>query len=107
MNQILPNDIENIDEVLTLLEELGIDIIDEADVGEDQEAESRTRAETQDEAADKGTPTERIDDPVRMYLTQMGEIPLLTREQEISLARQIEVTRKIFRAKVLESDYCL
>ena len=33
------------------------------------------------------------DDPVRMYLTQMGEIPLLTRQQEIYLARQIEVTR--------------
>jgi RNA polymerase primary sigma factor len=48
----------------------------------------------------------RIDDPVRMYLTQMGEIPLLTREQEISLAKKIEITRKIFRSKVLESDYC-
>lgn len=51
--------------------------------------------------------TKRIDDPVRMYLTQMGEIPLLTREQEISLAKKIEITRKIFRSKVLESDYCL
>jgi len=47
----------------------------------------------------------RIDDPVRMYLTQMGEIPLLTREQEISLARKIELTRMVFRRKVLESDY--
>src|SRR4029077_105426 len=46
-------------------------------------------------------------DPVRMYLTQMGEIPLLTREQEIELAKKIEITRKIFRSKVLESDYCL
>jgi RNA polymerase primary sigma factor len=44
---------------------------------------------------------------VRMYLTQMGEIPLLTREQEIELAKKIEITRKIFRSKVLESDYCL
>ncbi len=48
----------------------------------------------------------RIDDPVRMYLTQMGEIPLLTREQEISLAKKIEITRKIFRSRVLDSDYC-
>src|SRR6476646_6260281 len=51
--------------------------------------------------------SKRIDDPVRMYLTQMGEIPLLTREQEIALAKKIEITRKIFRSKVLESDYCL
>jgi RNA polymerase primary sigma factor len=51
--------------------------------------------------------TKRIDDPVRMYLTQMGEIPLLTRPEEINLAKKIEITRKIFRSKVLESDYCL
>ncbi|MEX2186960.1 MAG: sigma-70 family RNA polymerase sigma factor [Pirellulales bacterium] len=47
------------------------------------------------------------DDPVRMYLTQMGEIPLLTRQQEISLARRIEVTRVKFRAKLLQCDYVL
>src|SRR4051812_14994592 len=45
------------------------------------------------------------DDPVRMYLTQMGEIPLLTRQQEIHLARKIEVTRRRFRTKLLECDY--
>ena len=47
------------------------------------------------------------DDPVRMYLTQMGEIPLLTRQEEISLAKQIEVTRAKFRRKVLECDYVM
>ena len=51
------------------------------------------------------TAVRRIDDPVRMYLTQMGEIPLLTREEEISLARKIELTRMAFRRKVLESDF--
>ncbi len=49
----------------------------------------------------------RIDDPVRMYLTQMGTIPLLTREEEISLAKKIETTRMIFRRRVLESDYAV
>jgi RNA polymerase primary sigma factor len=44
------------------------------------------------------------DDPVRMYLTQMGEIPLLTRQQEISLAKEIEITRARFRRKLLECD---
>ena len=47
------------------------------------------------------------DDPVRMYLTQMGEIPLLTRQQEISLAKKIEVTRRRFRRKLLECDYVI
>ena len=49
----------------------------------------------------------RIDDPVRMYLTQMGSIPLLNRKEEIELAKKIEVTRKRFRRRVLECDYAL
>jgi RNA polymerase primary sigma factor len=47
------------------------------------------------------------DDPVRMYLTQMGEIPLLTRQQEIALAKRIELTRARFRRTVLECDYVM
>ena len=47
------------------------------------------------------------DDPVRMYLTQMGEIPLLTRKQEIELAKRIEDTRQNFRRSVLECDYVM
>ncbi len=47
------------------------------------------------------------DDPVRMYLTQMGEIPLLTRAEEIALAKRIETTRSEFRRKLLECDYVI
>lgn len=47
------------------------------------------------------------DDPVRMYLTQMGEIPLLTRREEITLAKNIEDTRREFRTKLLECDYVI
>jgi RNA polymerase primary sigma factor len=48
-----------------------------------------------------------IDDPVRMYLMQMGEIPMLNRESEVSAARQIEVTRRRFRRTMMCSDYML
>jgi RNA polymerase primary sigma factor len=47
------------------------------------------------------------DDPVRMYLTQMGEIPLLTRQEEVALAKQIELTRARFRRRVLECDFVI
>ncbi|MEQ8617972.1 MAG: sigma-70 family RNA polymerase sigma factor [Lacipirellulaceae bacterium] len=47
------------------------------------------------------------DDPVRMYLTQMGEIPLLTRQEEINLARRIETTRTSFRRRLLACDYVI
>ena len=49
----------------------------------------------------------RIDDPVRMYLTQMGEISLLTRDEEIRLAKKIEMCRYLFRNRVLNNDYAI
>ena len=123
VNDYLPDEAsspEKIHGLLESLDEMGIELINE------DEAESRLLAsgdlddepdELVDEPVDEDdgelTPEDldeisrRIDDPVRMYLTQMGEIPLLTREQEIALAKKIEVTRKRFRRKVLECDYAL
>ncbi|MSR32285.1 MAG: RNA polymerase sigma factor RpoD [Gemmataceae bacterium] len=112
VNEHLPDDDANpekIDKLLLFLEEQGIELIDES------EAEER---ETADTVTPQAPPEldfsfieeeegKRIDDPVRMYLTQMGEIPLLKREQEIALAKKIEITRKRFRRKVLECDGAL
>jgi len=56
-------------------------------------------------AAIAGDSGRSIDDPVRMYFSQMGHIELLTREEEVRLAKKIETTRMIFRLRVLESDY--
>jgi len=124
VNDLLPDDAtspERIHSLLETLDEMGVELINE------DEAETRLLAsgdlddEPDDEPVDEPlddedaelTPEDledisrRIDDPVRMYLTQMGEIPLLTRDQEISLAKKIEITRRRFRRKVLECHFAL
>jgi RNA polymerase primary sigma factor len=106
LNQELPEDaVDNIDDVLSKLEENGIELVDESEM----EEEGRTRRRPEEEEAtgkfSKTGGSERIDDPVRMYLTQMGEIPLLTRDQEINLARQIEETRAAFRRLLLSAGF--
>src|SRR5262245_27464980 len=115
VNDYLPDDAvnpEKLDQLLLILEEHGIELIDESEA-EEREAgpgatvlDDETRAELEISFFDEGD-SRRIDDPVRMYLTQMGEIPLLKREEEIALAKKIEVTRKRFRRKVLECDGAL
>jgi RNA polymerase primary sigma factor len=56
---------------------------------------------------EEGSPESHIDDPIRMYLMQMGEIPMLNREDEISSARRIEETRTRFRNLLLGNDFVL
>ena len=95
--------------------DLADDAVEALDVDEDlgcpvleDEEEHDPEAEIVDEDLLAGVEDDSwSDDPVRMYLTQMGEIPLLTRLQEVSLARQIEMTRTRFRHKVLECDYVM
>jgi RNA polymerase primary sigma factor len=122
MNEILPDDAvtpDKLELIMMRLDEERIEMLDEAEAEKleakrklakapkpkkttPQDAKKPARAE--DLAAEPST--RRIDDPVRMYLTQMGEIPLLTRAEEIRLAKKIELTRMAFRQKVLEGDYC-
>ena len=81
------------------------------DLADDGDASATDALDDSDSDAESlldSTDTESwSDDPVRMYLTQMGEIPLLTRKEEISLARRIEITRAAFRRKLLACDYVI
>jgi RNA polymerase primary sigma factor len=82
------------------------DDLDAVDVSSDVELELDAKAEDLLAVADEEGES-WSDDPVRMYLTQMGEIPLLTRQEEISLAKRIEITRARFRRRLLECDYVI
>ena len=70
-------------------------------------AKAPVKAETETELSSSDDNESWSEDPVRMYLTQMGEIPLLTRAEEIRLAKRIEITRRHFRARLLECDYVI
>ena len=72
-----------------------------------QRAEGDVQLESPDDLLVVDESESWSDDPVRMYLTQMGEIPLLTRQEEITLAKRIEDTRRDFRTKLLECDYVI
>ena len=119
-DQFLPPD--RMDQVFVVLEDQGIEVLDDAAspgavvvVDTDEEptkAPTKRPVEAPEEEPAEPVFTrsvlpEKIDDPVRMYLTQMGEIPLLTREQEIYLAKTIEITRKRFRKKCMGSGLCM
>lgn len=121
LNDDLPDEVispNQLDSLLMTLDEMGVQLLDEANVKkapEEEEFEEPVQIGPEDEIAVEDLTLEeelaetegrKIDDPVRMYLTQMGEIPVLTRDQEISLAKKIELTRMAFRRKVLECDYC-
>ena len=125
VNEYLPDEAVNpdkLDNLLIALDDLGIPLLNEppepelADMNGLQGEADEVLGEPAFKEA-RRVPMPRLanvadtgrwnEDPVRMYLTQMAEIPLLTREQEISLAKKIEVTRKRFRRTVLGCDYAM
>ncbi|MFM8377762.1 MAG: sigma-70 family RNA polymerase sigma factor [Planctomycetia bacterium] len=112
VNEYLPDeavDPEKIDALLVALEEKGIELVDappEPAAAEQAEPVAAAAKPKRDEAITT-PPSNAANDPIRMYLAQMAEIPLLTRREEISLAKRIEVTRKRFRRAVLGCTYSL
>jgi RNA polymerase primary sigma factor len=119
LNEVLPPEefsSEQIEDVLGQLSEMGINVVEseETDEGAQAEAEedeaeggdlveaSQTRAVAVRETTAK-EPTDRTDDPVRMYLREMGSVELLSREGEIAIAKRIEAGREAMIAGLCES----
>jgi len=121
LNQVLPSEevtSEQIEDILSLLSEMGINVIENEDnedsddrnsnASDDSDGNSSSKevAETTTTAVAKTTtkePTDRTDDPVRMYLREMGSVELLSREGEIAIAKRIEAGRETMIAGLCES----
>ncbi|MFM7206851.1 MAG: sigma-70 family RNA polymerase sigma factor [Planctomycetaceae bacterium] len=117
VNAYLPDeavDPEKIDTLLVALEEQGIELVDSPpdprsadETAAPPVAAAAPAARPRREEAITTPPSNAANDPIRMYLAQMAEIPLLSRREEISLAKRIEVTRKRFRRAILGCAYSL
>src|SRR4029078_2085248 len=119
LNEALPSDQmspDQIEDVMSALNEMGVQIVENAESADDEEEEDKeSEASTEEEvdplddggprpaAAVKKEPTDRTDDPVRMYLREMGAVELLSREGEIAIAKRIEAGRDIMIWGLCES----
>ncbi len=115
VTQYLPdeaNDSVRLNRLLVALEQHGIPLQDQAEGPAVDETFGPSEQDLSDAAEDLASlKIENISrnttDPIRMYLAQMAEIPLLSRDEEISLAKRIEITRKQFRRQILSCDYAM
>ncbi|MCJ2015814.1 RNA polymerase sigma factor RpoD [Methylobacterium sp. J-076] len=124
VNEVLPegqSDPDQLEDVLSQLSEMGINVVEAEETEEAATGEKAATAEADEEEADGGEvaevtstravavatttkePTDRTDDPVRMYLREMGSVELLSREGEIAIAKRIEAGREAMIAGLCES----
>jgi len=104
INDAFPQDnfsVEEMDNLLETLGDLGIDVVDTTEKG----AEAQEAAETREEAGTEEA--ERVEDPVRIYMREMGAVPLLKREEEIVYAKRIEESRNELRRLTLSSPFAV
>jgi RNA polymerase primary sigma factor len=109
---------EQLEDVLAMLNEMGINVIETEEAESEESGGEEAREEPQEEESDgelvevsrstpaetkKSEPGERTDDPVRMYLREMGSVELLSREGEIAIAKRIEAGREAMIAGLCES----
>src|SRR6476619_5380746 len=116
INAAIPSDQnEMIEDIMSRLSERGVTVVENAEESEDEEDDKEAEPAVEDEvdplddggprpaAAVKKEPTDRTDDPVRMYLREMGAVELLSREGEIAIAKRIEAGRDIMIWGLCES----
>ncbi|HDR29255.1 RNA polymerase sigma factor RpoD [Rhodovulum sp.] len=111
LNQVLPPEqvsSEQIEDVMSMLSEMGINVIDSDEDAEEPEEGSTEVVETSSSrevavATSQSETLDRTDDPVRMYLREMGSVELLSREGEIAIAKRIEAGRNTMIAGLCES----
>jgi len=116
LNEVLPSDTtspEQIEDIMSMLSDMGINVT-EADEGDSEEEKQEEADDDNDNElvevtqkavteVKKSEPGERTDDPVRMYLREMGTVELLSREGEIAIAKRIEAGREAMIAGLCES----
>ncbi len=112
LNQALPPDqvsSEQIEDVMSMLSEMGVNVVEDDDEGDEGDAkggelvETGTSREVAVSTSSSGETLDRTDDPVRMYLREMGSVELLSREGEIAIAKRIEAGRNTMIAGLCES----
>ncbi|HEY4204703.1 MAG TPA: RNA polymerase sigma factor RpoD, partial [Xanthobacteraceae bacterium] len=116
LNEVLPSDQtspEQIEDIMAMLSDMGINVSENDDSDNEEENKDDADEETDNELVEvtskavtetkKSEPGERTDDPVRMYLREMGTVELLSREGEIAIAKRIEAGREAMIAGLCES----
>ena len=110
LNKVLPPDqvsSEQIEDVMSMLSEMGINIIEAEDAEEEERGATDLVAATSNKevalSSGDSEKLDRTDDPVRMYLREMGSVELLSREGEIAIAKRIEAGREMMIGGICES----
>src|SRR6476646_9551796 len=120
LNAVLPSEevsSDQIEDIYAMLNEMGINVVEQEEGADDEEAKPTDEQEDDDDSdgelveslpkapatTEKKEPSERTDDPVRMYLREMGSVELLSREGEIAIAKRIEAGREAMIAGLCES----
>jgi RNA polymerase primary sigma factor len=116
LNEVLPSDTtspEQIEDIMSMLSDMGINVSEAEEADTEEETKEEAEDETDNELVEvtqkavtevkKSEPGERTDDPVRMYLREMGTVELLSREGEIAIAKRIEAGREAMIAGLCES----